>query len=73
MDALDTEDQAKFADGLKDIADELKNTSSSGADALNKLQSGEVGSAMAKQDSCKSPAASSSPGSGAPASKAKAS
>ncbi|MEU1089787.1 small secreted protein [Streptomyces sp. NPDC005576] len=75
VDALDTEDQAKFADGLKDIADELKNTSSSGADALNKLQSGEVGKAMAKQDSCKSPAASASPGSGsgAPASPANAS
>ncbi|MCX5398661.1 small secreted protein [Streptomyces sp. NBC_00102] len=73
VDALDTEDQAKFADGLADIADELKNISGSGADALNKLQSGEVGNAMAKQDSCKSPSASASPGSGAPASSAKAS
>ncbi|WP_405458105.1 small secreted protein [Streptomyces sp. NBC_00101] len=67
VDALDTEDQAQFADGLKDIADELKNTSSNGANALNKLQSGELGSAMAKQDSCKSPSASASPGSGAQA------
>lgn len=70
VDALDTEDQAKFADGLKDIADELKNISSGGDDALNKLQSGEVRDAMAKQKGCQSPSA--SPKSGSSATPAKA-
>ncbi|NGO10685.1 small secreted protein [Streptomyces sp. HC44] len=54
VDALDTKDQGKFADGLKDIATELDKLSQSGNVALNKLQEGEVGKAMAKQESCKS-------------------
>ncbi|MEV6165170.1 small secreted protein [Streptomyces sp. NPDC052052] len=58
VDALDTKDQAKFADGLKGIADELNKISSSGDEALQKLQSGEVGSAMAKQKGCQKPTAS---------------
>ncbi|MEN8654850.1 small secreted protein [Streptomyces sp. 21So2-11] len=52
VDALDTKDQAKFADGLKGIADELNKISKSGDDALQKLQSGEVGTAMGKQPGC---------------------
>lgn len=54
VDALDTKDQGKFADGLKDIATELNKLGQSGNVALNKLQEGEVGQAMAKQESCKS-------------------
>ncbi|WP_461058520.1 small secreted protein [Streptomyces pseudoechinosporeus] len=54
VDALDTKDQGKFADGLKDIATELDKLGQSGNVALNKLQEGEVGQAMAKQESCKS-------------------
>ncbi|MEU5657908.1 small secreted protein [Streptomyces sp. NPDC047737] len=61
VDALDTEDQAKFADGLKGIADELNKISTNGDQALKKLQSGEVGSAMAKQKGCQKPTASASP------------
>ncbi|MER5990036.1 small secreted protein [Streptomyces viridosporus] len=53
VDALDTEDQAKFADGLKGIAAELDKLSKSGNDALNELEEGEVGEAMARQASCK--------------------
>ncbi|PWJ03106.1 small secreted protein [Streptomyces sp. NWU49] len=53
VDALDTEDQAKFADGLKGIATELDKLSKSGNDALNELEEGEVGEAMARQASCK--------------------
>ena len=58
VDALDTKDQGKFADGLKDIATELDKLGQSGNVALNKLQEGEVGQAMAKQESCKSAAGS---------------
>ncbi|MFG3656821.1 small secreted protein [Streptomyces sp. NPDC047706] len=54
VDALDTKDQAKFADGLKDVATELDKLSQSGSDALTALEEGEVGQAMAKQESCKS-------------------
>ncbi|MXM66344.1 small secreted protein [Streptomyces sp. HUCO-GS316] len=60
VDKLDTKDQAKFADGLKDIATELDKLSQSGTDALKTLEEGEVGKAMAKQQSCKA-AASSAP------------
>ncbi|MCF3125529.1 MULTISPECIES: hypothetical protein [Streptomyces] len=60
VDGLDTKNQADFADGLKDIAGELDKLSKSGNEALEKLQEGEVGKAMSKQDSCKS--ASASPG-----------
>ncbi|MFD7436503.1 small secreted protein [Streptomyces sp. NPDC059861] len=54
VDDLDTKDQAKFADGLKEIATELDKLSQSGNDALTTLEEGEVGQAMAKQDTCKS-------------------
>ncbi|MER7405466.1 small secreted protein [Streptomyces sp. NPDC000070] len=53
VDALDTKDQGKFADGLKDIATELDKLGKSGNDALRTLEEGEVGQAMARQDSCK--------------------
>ncbi|MFE9395190.1 small secreted protein [Streptomyces flavidovirens] len=58
VDGLDTKDQAKFADGLKGVADELSKISRSGDQALQKLQSGEVGKAMAKQPGCQKPGAS---------------
>jgi hypothetical protein len=54
--ALDTKDQAKFADGLKGVADELNKLSKSGDQALQRLQSGEVGAAMAKEPGCRKPA-----------------
>lgn len=53
VDGLDTDDQAKFADGLKDIATELDKLSKSGNDALRTLEEGEVGEAMSRQASCK--------------------
>ena len=61
VDGLDTKDQSKFADGLKGIATQLDKLSQSGNDALKKLEEGDVGKAMAKQESCKS--ASTSPSS----------
>ncbi|MFC9288086.1 small secreted protein [Streptomyces sp. NPDC057052] len=60
VDALDTKDQGKFADGLQDIATELGKLSKSGNTALKNLEKGDVKTAMAQQDSCKKVAASSS-------------
>ena len=60
VDALDTKDQAKFADGLQDIATELGKLSKSGNTALKNLEQGDVKDAMANQDSCKKVAASAS-------------
>ncbi|MFI2641346.1 small secreted protein [Streptomyces sp. NPDC018610] len=57
VDKLDTKDQAKFADGLKDIATQLDKLSKSGSDALKNLEEGDVGKAMAGQPSCKSASA----------------
>jgi archaellum component FlaC len=54
VEALDTKDQAKFADGLKDVATELNKLSKSGSDALKTLEEGDVGKAMAQQPSCTS-------------------
>ncbi|MFG2943840.1 small secreted protein [Streptomyces adustus] len=61
VDALDTKDQAKFADGLKDVASELDKLSKNGNGALKDLEAGDVGKAMAEQASCKSAASSSAP------------
>ncbi|MEV7888785.1 small secreted protein [Streptomyces sp. NPDC002817] len=58
VDDLNTKDQAKFADGLKDIATALDKLSTSGSDALKTLEEGDVGKAMAQQESCKSASAS---------------
>jgi len=58
VDALDTKNQGKFADGLKDIATQLDKLSQSGNDALKTLEEGDVGKAMAQQESCKSAASS---------------
>ncbi|MEU5321413.1 small secreted protein [Streptomyces sp. NPDC021056] len=57
VDDLNTKDQAKFADGLKDIATALDKLSTSGNDALRTLEEGDVGKAMAQQESCKSASA----------------
>ncbi|MCF4139599.1 small secreted protein [Streptomyces sp. Tue 6430] len=59
VDALDTKNQGKFAEGLQGIATELGKLSKSGNTALKNLEEGDVKSAMAQQDSCKKVAASS--------------
>ncbi|MGW3121408.1 small secreted protein [Streptomyces sp. NPDC001107] len=61
VDGLDVKDQAKFADGLKDIATSLDKLSTSGNDALKNLEAGDVGKSMAKQASCKSASTAPSP------------
>lgn len=55
VDKLETKDQAKFASGLNGVADKLTSLGKSGDKALSKLQSGDVGKAMAKQKGCKRP------------------
>jgi hypothetical protein len=52
VDALDTGDQAKFADGLNDVSTQLGRLGG-GDQALRKLQSGDVATAMAKQPGCR--------------------
>ncbi|MEW2068168.1 small secreted protein [Streptomyces sp. NPDC007346] len=63
VDALDIKDQAKFADGLKGIADELSKISQNGDQALKKLESDEIGAAMSKQKGCQKSTASTGPAS----------
>ncbi|MFD9910097.1 small secreted protein [Streptomyces sp. NPDC059063] len=52
-DKLDTKDQAAFADDLAKIAEELGKLSKSENSAQKRLEAGDVGKAMRKQDSCK--------------------
>ncbi|MFJ3904539.1 small secreted protein [Streptomyces sp. NPDC090025] len=70
VDALDTGNQQKFADGLKVVSDNLAKIQNMDQDAVAKLQAGELGSAMAKQPGCQTPKASvppsASPKAGAP-------
>ncbi|MCC3773632.1 small secreted protein [Streptomyces sp. UNOB3_S3] len=56
VDALDTGDKGKFGDGLKSIAGDIAKLSGRSDDALKKLQSGDVGKAMAKTPGCQKPA-----------------
>ncbi|WKX71758.1 small secreted protein [Streptomyces sp. XD-27] len=49
---LDTSDKGKFAKGLQDISANVEVVNKSGADALKKLQVGDLGEAMARQPGC---------------------
>ncbi|MET9421013.1 MULTISPECIES: small secreted protein [unclassified Streptomyces] len=71
VDELDPKNQQKFADGLQTVADGLKKIERMDQEALAKLQSGELGKAMAKQPGCQR-ATTSSPAGGASASPGKA-
>ncbi|MGW3042494.1 small secreted protein [Kitasatospora sp. NPDC001159] len=53
LDALPNNDQAKFADGLRSVADQVQQLASLSTQAQSKLQRGELGAAMAKQEGCK--------------------
>lgn len=63
VDGLDTKDQAKFAEGLRGVGEEIKKLSLRNDQSLDKLQSGDIGRAMAEQQGCKA-AASSGPADG---------
>lgn len=63
VDDLNTKDQAKFASGLHDVAQqmtELEKKHQSGTESLKNLQQGEVQDAIAQQPSCKKVASSAS-------------
>ncbi|MFB7949430.1 small secreted protein [Kitasatospora phosalacinea] len=62
LDALASTDQAKFADGLRSVGDQVQQLSQVSTSALATLQSGDLGDAMKKQPGCKAGAA----GTGAP-------
>ncbi|MER7620711.1 small secreted protein [Streptomyces sp. NPDC126503] len=64
VDALDPTNQQKFADGLQSVAEGLEKIEKSDQAALAKLESGELGRAMAKQPGCQKPTASTPPASG---------
>ncbi|MEU1286451.1 hypothetical protein [Kitasatospora sp. NPDC005856] len=64
LDALPNTDQAKFADGLRSVADQVQQLASLSTQAQSKLQRGELGAAMAKQEGCK-PSPTTAPTSGA--------
>ncbi|MBD0676185.1 hypothetical protein [Streptomyces sp. CBMA156] len=53
LDALPNNDQAKFADGLRSVADQVQQLASLSTQAQSKLQHGDLGAAMAKQEGCK--------------------
>lgn len=61
VDALDTANQQKFADGLKVVSENLGKIQNMDQDAVAKLQAGELGQAMAKQPGCQTPSASPKP------------
>ncbi|MEU8522298.1 small secreted protein [Streptomyces sp. NBC_01216] len=64
VDALDTSNQQKFADGLKGVADNLAKIQNMDQNALNKVREGELGQALAKQPGCQSPKPSVPPSAG---------
>ncbi|MFD8704418.1 small secreted protein [Kitasatospora sp. NPDC059648] len=53
LDALPNNDQAKFADALHSVGDQLQQLSSLSTQAQAKLQRGDLGAAMARQEGCK--------------------
>ncbi|GLW70098.1 hypothetical protein Kpho02_23970 [Kitasatospora phosalacinea] len=57
LDALASTDQAKFADGLRSVGDQVQQLSQVSTSALATLQSGDLGNAMKKQPGCKAGAA----------------
>lgn len=51
--ALPNTERARFADGLRSVGDQVKRLAQQSTAALNQLQSGELGTAIAKQPGCK--------------------
>ncbi|MEU1420145.1 small secreted protein [Kitasatospora sp. NPDC005751] len=65
LDALPNDEQAKFADGLRSVADQVQKLASLSTQAQAKLQRGDLGAAMAKQEGCKPGSAAAAPTAGA--------
>ncbi|MFJ1704426.1 hypothetical protein [Kitasatospora sp. NPDC088346] len=64
LDALTVADQAKFADGLRSVGDQVQRLSRLSSQAMNRLQSGELGDALKKQQGCKAATPAAAPGAG---------
>ncbi|WP_052390957.1 hypothetical protein [Streptomyces sp. NRRL B-24484] len=56
LEALATGDQAKFADGLRSVGDQVQQLAQLSTQGLNRLQTGEAGDAMKRQPGCKADA-----------------
>lgn len=54
VDALDTTDQNKFADGLRGVSDSFKQVDADGQKAVNAVRAGDQGKALAAQPGCQS-------------------
>jgi len=57
LDGLTNADQAKFADGLRSVGDQIQQLSQISTGALATLQSGDLGAAIKKQPGCKAASA----------------
>ncbi|MEY9848268.1 hypothetical protein [Streptacidiphilus sp. MAP5-3] len=55
---LSVDDQAKFAAALKGVSDQVQQLSTQSTTALQKLQSGQLGTALGKQPDCAAPSGS---------------
>ncbi len=64
VDGLNTGDKLKFADGLRSLSNGINKLNKQSEDAFKKLESGDVGKAMAGQKGCQNQNASGSPSSG---------
>ncbi|GAA5003732.1 hypothetical protein [Kitasatospora paranensis] len=53
LNALATMDQAKFADGLRSVGDQVQQLAQLSTEGLNRLQTGQVGDAVKRQAGCK--------------------
>lgn len=61
VDALDTGDKLKFADGLRKLSDGINKLNAKSEQAFKKLEAGDVGKAMARQKGCQNQGGSSGP------------
>ncbi|NUP39147.1 MAG: small secreted protein [Streptomyces sp.] len=68
VDALDTTDQSKFADGLQGVSNSFSQATADGDKALSALRQGDQGAALAKQPGCQGVPQSASPTASATAS-----
>ncbi|MFI9077597.1 small secreted protein [Streptomyces sioyaensis] len=59
--ALNTSDKLKFADGLRNLSNGINKLNKQSEAAFKNLEAGDVGTAMANQKGCQSPAASGAP------------
>ncbi len=61
VDGLDTKDKQKFADGLRSLSDGINKLNKKSEAAFKKLESGDVGKAMAGQKGCQTQKATATP------------